>query len=84
MSSMSNLATTYTKQARCMEAEELLIKVVEQTKTTLGLEHTLTVATIKNLASTFGTRGGGRKRWNWNCRQRKEKWQRFCLKAMIP
>lgn len=40
-----------------MEAEELLIKVVEQTKTTLGLEHPLTVATIKNLASTFWNQG---------------------------
>jgi len=61
MSSMANLATTYSKQARWMEVEEQLIQVVEQTKTTLGLEHPLTVATIKNLASTF-----------WNQRRWKE------------
>ena len=54
---MSNLASTYRKQGRWKDAEDLEIVVMEMSKRVLGVEHTNTVCIMGNLASTYRNQG---------------------------
>jgi hypothetical protein len=54
---MNNLASTYSKQGRWKEAEELKVQVMEMRKTVLGAEHPDTLASMNNLASTYKKQG---------------------------
>ena len=53
LTSMVNLASTYSNQGRWKEAEELEVQVMEIQKRVLGAEHPDTSNNIANLASTF-------------------------------
>jgi hypothetical protein len=52
ISAMANLASTYRKQGRWKEAEELDVKVLEARRRVLGEEHPDTITAIANLAYT--------------------------------
>jgi Tetratricopeptide repeat len=58
---MANLASTYWKQGRKMEAEKLSIDVMELSKRVLGAGHPDTLAIIANLATVPKKQGGWRK-----------------------
>jgi hypothetical protein len=51
---MANLASTYWKQGRWGEAEELFVQVIEMSKKKLGADHPYTMASIANLAAMYG------------------------------
>ena len=53
LSSMGNLVSTYRKQGRWKEAEELFIQVIETKKRVLGREHPSMLTSMANLASTY-------------------------------
>ena len=55
---MTNLASTYLEQGRLVEAEKLLVHVLEREKQVLGRNHPDTLVNMTNLASTY--RGQGR------------------------
>jgi hypothetical protein len=54
---MANLATTYRKQDRWEEAEQLEMQVMEIRKTKLGVDHPSTLTSMTNLASTYRKQG---------------------------
>ena len=54
---MANLASTFQKQGRWREAEELDVQVLEMGKTVFGPEHPNTLIWMANLASTFRNKG---------------------------
>jgi hypothetical protein len=54
---MNNLASTYRKQGRLKEAEELEAKALEIRQRVLGEEHPGTLAGMNNLAVTFKEQG---------------------------
>ncbi|KAJ0370052.1 hypothetical protein COL26b_010256 [Colletotrichum chrysophilum] len=53
LTSMANLASTYSNQGRWKEAEELEVRVMETRKRVLGEEHPDTLTSMANLASTY-------------------------------
>ena len=53
LTSMANLASTYSNQGRWKEAEELEVGVLETTKRVLGEEHPSTLTSMANLAFTW-------------------------------
>jgi malate/lactate dehydrogenase len=53
LTSMTNLASTYSNQGRWAEAEKLEVQVMETRKTVLGPEHPDTLISISNLASIY-------------------------------
>ena len=53
LTSMANLASTYSNQGRWEEAEQLKIQVSETRKRVLGEEHPDTLTSMANLASTY-------------------------------
>ncbi|KAF7515022.1 hypothetical protein PCG10_004064, partial [Penicillium crustosum] len=53
LTSMANLASTYSNQGRWEEAEQLEIQVMETRKTKLGVDHPDTLSSMANLASTY-------------------------------
>ena len=53
LSSMANLASTYSNQGRWKEAEELEVGVMETRKRVLGEEHPHTLTSMNNLAFTW-------------------------------
>ncbi|GIZ49813.1 hypothetical protein CKM354_001283800 [Cercospora kikuchii] len=55
--SKAMVASTYRKQGRWTEAEELELEVVETSKATLGADHPDTLTTMGNLASTYWAQG---------------------------
>jgi tetratricopeptide (TPR) repeat protein len=57
LTSMGNLASTYTNQGRWKEAEELEVQVLETKKRVLGEEHPETLISMGNLASTYRKQG---------------------------
>lgn len=57
LSSIGNLALTYTLQSRWDKAEPLQVHVVETTKRVLGTEHLGTLVSINNLALTYMRQG---------------------------
>ncbi|ORY17830.1 Tetratricopeptide repeat-domain-containing protein [Clohesyomyces aquaticus] len=57
LTSMANLATTYSKQGRGKEAEELFMRVMETRKRVLGEDHSDTLRSMGNLASTYRNQG---------------------------
>lgn len=57
LSSMNNLASTYSKQGRWKEAEELRVQVIKMSKRVLGDEHPDTLTSTNNLASTYSKQG---------------------------
>ena len=57
MKSMSNLASTYRKQGRWKEAEELQLLVMETRKRLLGEEHPSSLRSMAKLASTYRKQG---------------------------
>ena len=57
LSSIANLASTYSNQGRWKEAEELEVQVMETRKKVLGDEHPSTLSSIANLASTYSNQG---------------------------
>ena len=57
---MSNLASTYLKQGRWNEAEQLQVQVTNIMKKLLGEEHPHTFSSMGNLADTYSNQG----RWN--------------------
>jgi tetratricopeptide (TPR) repeat protein len=57
LTSMTNLALTYSNQGRWKEAEELEVQVVETRKRVLGAERLDTLTSIANLASTYRNQG---------------------------
>ena len=61
LTSMDNLASTYTEQGRWREAEELGVLVFETRKRVLGPEHPDTLMSIANLAWTFWNQGRWKK-----------------------
>jgi len=57
LTSMANLASTYSHQGRWKEAEELEVQVMETRKRVLGAEHPDTLTSMTNLASTYRDQG---------------------------
>ncbi|KAI1149240.1 P-loop containing nucleoside triphosphate hydrolase protein [Nemania diffusa] len=57
LSSMNNLASTYSNQGRWKEAESLGVQVLETRKAVLGPEHPNTLSSMANLASTYSNQG---------------------------
>ena len=57
LTSMANLALTYSKQGRWKEAEELFVQVMEISKTVFGAEHPSTLTSMANLAFTWRSLG---------------------------
>jgi len=57
LTSMANLASTYSNQGRWKEAEELGVGVMKTTKRVLGEEHPDTLTSMANLASTYWNQG---------------------------
>jgi tetratricopeptide (TPR) repeat protein len=57
LTSMDNLAMTYSKQGRLVEAEKVQEEVVEKRKAVLGAGHPDTLASISNLAVTYWQQG---------------------------
>ncbi|OCK88522.1 TPR-like protein [Cenococcum geophilum 1.58] len=57
LTSMANLASTYSHQGRWKEAEELEVQVMETRKRVLGAEHPDTLTSMANLASTYRDQG---------------------------
>ncbi|KAF4932299.1 Kinesin light chain [Colletotrichum fructicola] len=53
LTSMANLASTYSNQGRWKEAEELEVRVMETRKRVLGEEHPDTLTSMYNLADTW-------------------------------
>ncbi|KAI9785621.1 MAG: hypothetical protein M1816_000368 [Peltula sp. TS41687] len=53
LSSMANLASTYSNQGRRQEAEELEVEVLEARKRVLGQEHPDSLTSMASLASTY-------------------------------
>jgi hypothetical protein len=49
LTSMANLASTYSGQGRWKEAEELEVQVMETKKRVLGVEHPSTLTSMANL-----------------------------------
>jgi tetratricopeptide (TPR) repeat protein len=60
LSSIANLASTYSNQGRWNEAEKLQVDVMNARKTKLGLDHLQTLTSMDNLASTYWHQG----RWD--------------------
>jgi hypothetical protein len=61
LTSMANLASTYSNQGRWKEAEELQVKGLEISSTVLGEEHPSTLTDMHNLASTYKNQGQWKK-----------------------
>jgi hypothetical protein len=57
LSSMNNLASTYSDQGRWKEAEVLEVQVLEIRKTVLGEYHPNTLDSMSNLAITYQNQG---------------------------
>ena len=57
LSSMNNLAMTYSNQGRWKEAEELFVQVMGTRKRVLGPEHLVTLSSMANLAWTYSHQG---------------------------
>jgi tetratricopeptide (TPR) repeat protein len=57
LTSMRNLASTYTNQGRWKEAEAQLVQVMETSKRVLGQEHTDTLTSMNSLALTYNNQG---------------------------
>ncbi|KAI0388377.1 hypothetical protein F5Y17DRAFT_225994, partial [Xylariaceae sp. FL0594] len=57
LTSMANLASTYSNQGPWKEAEELDVQVMETTKRVLGAEHPDTLTSMNNLAYTWKSYG---------------------------
>jgi tetratricopeptide (TPR) repeat protein len=57
LSSMANLASTYWKQGRWGEAEQLDVRVMETRTRVLGAEHPSTLTSMGNLALTYSNQG---------------------------
>ena len=57
LTSMANLASTYSSQGRWTEAEELDVQVMEIRRRVLGPEHPDTLSSMANLASTYRMQG---------------------------
>jgi hypothetical protein len=53
LTSMANLAPTYSNQGRLKEAEELEVRVIETRKRVLGEAHPSTLTSMANLAFTL-------------------------------
>ncbi|KAI8624325.1 P-loop containing nucleoside triphosphate hydrolase protein [Xylariaceae sp. FL1651] len=57
LTSMANLASTYSNQGRWKEAESLEVQVMETWKMVLGPEHPDTLTSMANLASIYWNQG---------------------------
>ena len=57
LTTMANLAVTYSNQGREDEAEKLIVQVVEIRKKKLGADHPDTLITMHNLAATYSNQG---------------------------
>ena len=57
LTSMHNLASTYSDQGRWGAVEELFVEVVETSKKKVGADHPFTLTSINSLASTYGNQG---------------------------
>ena len=53
LTSIANLASTYSNQGRWEEAEQLFVKVMETRREKLGVGHPSTLTSINNLALTY-------------------------------
>lgn len=53
LTSMANLALTFSNQGRWDEAEKLKVQVMETSKMKLGVDHPSTLTSIANLALTY-------------------------------
>lgn len=57
LTSMGNLAPTYSNQSRWDAAEELQVQMMETSKKKLGADHPYTLTSMNNLASTLWSQG---------------------------
>ncbi|KAM3456411.1 hypothetical protein MY3296_001690 [Beauveria thailandica] len=57
--SLGNLALTYGRQGRWVEAERIQMQVLETSKTKLGADHPYTISTLGHLSTTYSNQ----KRW---------------------
>ena len=57
LTSMGNLAMTYSRQGRSSEAEQLEVRVLALRKEVLGLKHPDTLTSMNNLAMTYSEQG---------------------------
>ncbi|KAH8727406.1 kinesin light chain 3 [Phaeosphaeriaceae sp. PMI808] len=57
LTSMANLASTYSKQGRSREAEGLQVQVMQKRRRVLGAEHPSTLLSMGDLASTYSNQG---------------------------
>ena len=65
LTSIANLALTYSSQGQWKEAEGLFVQVVETRKRVLGEEHPDTLTSIVNLASTYRKKGWWKRLGGW-------------------
>jgi hypothetical protein len=68
LTSMGNLALTYSDHGRRKEAEELEVQVMETRKRVLGQEHPSTLTRMANPAWTYKIRGAKRRRRSCLCK----------------
>jgi tetratricopeptide (TPR) repeat protein len=61
LTTISNLASTYSNQGQWKKAEELQVQVMESRKRLLGDEHPYTLTSISNLASAYSNQGQWKK-----------------------
>ena len=57
LTSMENLASTYSDQGKFNEAEQLEVQVLEMRKMLLGAKHPNTLLSMGNLAITYCNQG---------------------------
>jgi hypothetical protein len=57
LTSMANLASTYSNQGWWKEAEGLFVQVMESRKRLLGTEHPDTLTSMANIASIYRNQG---------------------------
>ena len=60
LSSMANLAVTYSDQGNLNEAEQLEVQVLDMRKKVLGAEHPDTLTSMENLAGTYSRQGNSK------------------------
>ena len=60
LTTMSNLASTYSNQGKWNEAEQLKVQVLDMRRKLLGAEHPDTLTSMSKLASTYSDQG----KWN--------------------
>ena len=76
LTSMSNLALTYSNQGNLNEAEQLNVEVLDMRKKLLGAEHPHTLKSMSNLALTYSSQGKFNEAEQLNEQEKDDTWCR--------